>query len=207
MAKEFKISTLRLKELEEELAAQDAHNERLLEERERAYRERDERMRRERQQQKDPARSKNKGKGRKESGEPSKGQEGEGGESSEEKSDSTGSGRLGQNQRSLAEQTREILARMSEMRRAANGADPEHALRELRAALAFQDNAAKALQAGETSFASFQGSAASEALARSLERAKALLSARTSGGVDVQQAPAGFEELIQDYSRRMSYDQ
>lgn len=128
---------------------------------------------------------------------PKDGQDAEGGQEGEE-------GELADQQKSLAEKARDAAAKARGMSGSEAGAgDPEAAAEDLERAAGLQEDASEALAGGKAESGSELGEESAEALAEALNELAAQLRTNTDDG---EGHPPGYERLINDYLRSISYE-
>lgn len=86
-------------------------------------------------------------------------------------------------------------------------ADPKLAAEALREAKDYQQKVAAALRSENLAEAKEMGAKSVEALDAAAVLTKSLLEKQVRQSIEAQAPAPGFESLIQDYSRRISYDQ
>jgi len=136
---------------------------------------------------------------------------GPGGESTPDDADPSQSGTppqtLAERQFGLEEFSRRIEQQIEQLREAQSGADPQLAAEQMRRAAEFQREAAEAILGGSLAEAAEEGARSEEALRRAMVLTESLLDRSVQSGIEAQSHAAGYQNLIRNYSRRLSYDQ
>lgn len=148
-----------------------------------------------------------------ESGQPSPGEGSQGGEPSENDPQSqpadpqSPAPTLAERQLALEEFSRKIEAQIEQLQASETGADPKLAADQMRRAAEFQRQAAEAILQGKPADASRDGSQSEDAIRRALMITESLLDRSVQAGIEATYQPTGYQGIIQNYSRRLSYDQ
>lgn len=107
----------------------------------------------------------------------------------------------------MSSTTGEILKELENVDSKDRLADPKQAAEALREAKAYQEKVAAALRSENLGQAKEMGAKSSEALDAAAILTKSLLEKQVRQSIEAQAPAPGYESLIQDYSRRISYDQ
>ncbi|MCW1886322.1 DUF4175 domain-containing protein [Luteolibacter flavescens] len=138
-------------------------------------------------------------------GKPGQGQGGKGQGQGSPGQGGQGGGGLAGRQGQASQMSSAIRAQLEAMGKASNGADPGLAADQLRQAAEFQAQAAQAIAQGEGG-AQTQGRASTDALRKAHELTKSLFGESASGAVEPRAQALEYQHLIQEYTRRLSYD-
>jgi hypothetical protein len=112
-----------------------------------------------------------------------------------------------QRQLELANFSSEIEARIEKLRASGSAADPQLAADQMRRAAEFQRQAADALLQGDSTEANREATQSENAILRALIITESLLGGGVKAGIEANPLPTGYQGIIQNYSRRLSYDQ
>jgi Domain of unknown function (DUF4175) len=114
---------------------------------------------------------------------------------------------LAANQDALSAKLSEILKDLGSLEAGDSQTDPKQAAEALKAAKEYQQKIAEALRSNNLSQAAGLGSKTEEALDVANLLTKSLLDKQVRQSIEAQVPAPGYESLIQEYSRRISYDQ
>lgn len=128
-------------------------------------------------------------------------QEGQPGESQA----SQGSAALAQRQGQARDTSDQIRSQMEGLGKSENGADPALAAEQLRQASEFQAQAAQAI-AKNAGNAEAQGKSSADALRKAQELTRSLLGESAGDTAEPRAQALEYQHLIQEYTRRLSYD-
>jgi len=115
-------------------------------------------------------------------------------------------GELAGKQTEIRQMSEEIRRQIESLKKTADGADPGLAAEQLKLAAQYQALAAQSIMQGG-SRAGVPGKAAESALREARQLTESLLTPTVDGATEPQVQSAGYQRLIQEYSRRLSYDQ
>ncbi len=107
----------------------------------------------------------------------------------------------------LQEVSQQIAQQIEQLRQAETGADPQLAAEQMRRAAEFQREAAEAILAGGIGEASAKGIRSEDAMHRAIALAESLLDRGVQSRIEAQFHAPGYQNLIRNYSRKLSYDQ
>ena len=122
-------------------------------------------------------------------------------------SDPSDPSKLAARQLALAEFSRQIEAQIEKLRASESAADPKLAAAQMRRAAEFQRQAAEGMLGGKPDDAASSGSQSEDAIRRALIITESLLDRGVQAGIEATSQPTGYQGIIQNYSRRLSYDQ
>ncbi len=107
----------------------------------------------------------------------------------------------------LSELSQQIAEQIEKLTAADNRADPKQAAEQMRRAAGLQREAAQALLQNAPEKARESGENAEDAMRRAAILTEALLDRAVAPGIDAGTRAPGYDDLIQGYSRRLSYDE
>lgn len=109
-------------------------------------------------------------------------------------------------QNALSKSTGEVADQLTEMPLGKSATDANDVAGELRRAKTFQENAASAIVGGRLGEATRLGGDGSAAIAEAIDKLEALVFAGRKSGNEAESYPDGYEQLIQEYLRAISYE-
>jgi hypothetical protein len=114
---------------------------------------------------------------------------------------------LGQRQQAAAAQADAIRQQLEKMGKSPNGADPALAAEQLRMAKQQQASAAAGIARGNAAMANHYGQGAASSVEKAKQLTESLLGQAPGEVTEPQARAAGYQDLIQEYTRRLSYDE
>jgi hypothetical protein len=109
-------------------------------------------------------------------------------------------------QAAMSSATGDLLKNLEALDRKDRQTDPKQVAAALRTAKEFQEKTAAALRSSDFKEAKKLGAKSVEALDAATILTRSLLEKQVRQAIEAQAPAPGFETLIQDYSRRISYD-
>ncbi len=114
---------------------------------------------------------------------------------------------LAERQRMLQETSLRIQQQIERLQQTQSGADPQLAAEQMRRAAIYQHEAAEAILAQALEEALTDGIRSEDALQRAMVLTESLLDHEVAARIEAQSHAHGYQNLIRNYSRRLSYDQ
>ncbi|WP_338285955.1 DUF4175 family protein [Luteolibacter sp. LG18] len=134
------------------------------------------------------------------------GQQGQQGSSPGGQSQGSGAPDLAARQQDARAQSERIRGQLESLQKSENGGDPALAAEQMKQAERQQQAAAAAIARG-SAMASRNGEASSAALEKARQLAESLQGQTPGESTEAETRAPGYQHLIQEYSRRLSYDQ